>query len=113
MDLPCGYQGLDRALPGAGNHLRLGAKITQPLWYIDTGSVMLPVAVDALYGYGLGQAQYRVAGAEPALGERRASVGGGLGLRLRPFGGISLNLEIGVSYRIDARGENRWAPHLR
>ncbi|WP_118831149.1 hypothetical protein [Salinibacter ruber] len=111
--VPRGYQGLDRALPGAGNHLRLGAKITQPLWYIDTGSVMLPVAVDALYGYGLGQAQYRVAGAGPTLGERRASVGGGLGLRLRPFGGTSLNLEIGVSYRIDARGENRWAPHLR
>ncbi|MCS3757341.1 TolB family protein [Salinibacter ruber] len=111
--VPRGYQGLDRALPGAGNHLRLGAKITQPLWYMDTGSVMLPVAVDALYGYGLGQAQYRVAGAGPTLGERRASVGGGLGLRLRPFGGTSLNLEIGVSYRIDARGENRWAPHLR
>ncbi len=111
--VPRGYQGLDRALPGAGNHLRLGAKITQPLWYIDTGSVMLPVAVDALYGYGLGQAQYRVAGAGPTLGERRASVGGGLGLRLRPFGGTSLNLEIGVSYRIDAHGENRWAPHLR
>ncbi|MCS3665266.1 hypothetical protein GGP65_002909 [Salinibacter ruber] len=113
MDLPRGYQGLDRALPGAGNYLRLGAKAVQPLWYIDTGLVMLPVAVDALYGYGLGQAQYRVAGAEPALGERRASVGGGLGLRLRPFGGISLNLEIGVSYRIDARGENWWAPHVR
>ncbi|MCS3824596.1 hypothetical protein GGP85_000016 [Salinibacter ruber] len=111
--VPRGYQGLDRALPGAGNHLRLGAKITQPLWYIDTGSVMLPVAIDALYGYGLGQAQYRVAGAGPTLGERRASVGGGLGLRLRPFGGTSLNLEIGVSYRIDAHGENRWAPHLR
>ncbi len=111
--VPRGYQGLDQALPGAGNHLRLGAKITQPLWYIDTGSVMLPVTVDALYGYALGQAQYRVAGAGPTLGERRASVGGGLGLRLRPFGGTSLNLEIGVSYRIDARGENRWAPHLR
>ena len=112
--VPRGYQGLDGALPGAGTYLRLGAKITQPLWYIDTGSVMLPVAVDALYGYGLGQAQYRVGGgAGPTLGERRASVGGGLGLRLRPFGGMSLNLEIGVSYRIDARGETRWAPHLQ
>ncbi len=111
--VPRGYRDLSGALPGAGNYLRLGTKITQPLWYIDTGSVMLPVAVDALYGYGLGQAQYRVAGAGPTLGERRASVGGGLGLRLRPFGGMSLNLEIGVSYRIDARGENRWAPHLR
>ncbi len=112
--VPRGYRDLSGALPGAGNYLRLGTKITQPLWYIDTGSVMLPVAVDALYGYGLGQAQYRVgSGAGPTLGERRASVGGGLGLRLRPFGGMSLNLEIGVSYRIDARGENRWAPHLR
>jgi Tol biopolymer transport system component len=112
--VPRGYQGLDGALPGAGNYLRLGAKITQPLWYIDTGSVMLPVAIDALYGYGLGQAQYRIGGGSgPALSERRASVGTGLGLRFRPFGSISLNLEIGVSYRIDARGENRWAPHLR
>jgi hypothetical protein len=112
--VPRGYRDLAGALPGAGNYLRLGAKITQPLWYIDTGSVMVPVAVDALYGYGLGQAQYRVgSGAGPMFDERRASVGGGLGLRFRPFGGMSLNLEIGVSYRIDARGENRWAPHLR
>ena len=112
--VPRGYRPLDGALPGAGNYLRLGAKVTQPLWYVDTGSVMLPVAVDALYGYGLGQAQYRVgSGDGPALGRRRASVGGGLGLRFRPFGGMSLNLEIGVSYRLDARGENRWVPHLR
>lgn len=112
--VPRGYQGLDGALPGAGNYLRLGAKITQPFWYIDTGSVMLPVAVDALYGYGLGQAQYRIGGGSgPALSERRASVGAGLGLRFRPFGRINLRLEVGVSYRIDARGENRWAPHLR
>jgi hypothetical protein len=112
--VPRGYRTLDGALPGAGNYLRLGAEVTQPLWYVDTGSVMLPVAIDALYGYGLAQAQYRVgSGAGPALGERRASVGGGLGLRFRPFGGMSLNLEIGVSYRLDAHGEARWVPHLR
>ena len=112
--VPRGYRGLGEALPGSGNYLRLGAKYTQPLWHIDTGSVMLPVAVDALYGYGLGQAQYRIEGGPgPALGERRASVGAGLGLQLRPFGRISLNLEVGVSYRIDAHGENRWVPHVR
>ena len=112
--VPRGYRDLAGALPRAGNYLRLGAKITQPLWYVDTGSVMLPVAVDALYGYGLAQTQYRVgSGPGPALGQRRASVGGGLGLRFRPFGGMSLNLEIGVSYRLDAHGENRWVPHLR
>ncbi len=110
---PRGYRDLAGALPGSGNYLRLGAKVTQPLWCMDTGSVMLPVAVDALYGYGLGQAQYRVGGGVgPTLGERRASVGAGLGLRLRPFGGMSLALEFGVSYRIDAHGEPRWAPHL-
>lgn len=112
--VPRGYRDLAGALPGTGNYLRIGAKITQPLWYVDTGSVMLPVAVDALYGYGLGQAQYRVgSGAGPVFDERRASVGGGLGLRLRPFGGMSLNLEIGLSYRLDAHGETRWVPHLR
>jgi hypothetical protein len=112
--VPRGYQNLAGALPGAGNYLRLGAKVVQPLWYVDTGSVMLPVAVDALYGFGLAQTQYRVgSGASPAFDERRASVGAGLGLRFRPLGRINLRMEIGVSYRLDARGENRWVPHLR
>ena len=81
---------------------------------MDTGSVMLPVAIDALYGYGIGQAQYRIEdGSGPALGERRASVGAGLGLRVRPLGRINVNLEVGVSYRIDTHGGDRWEAHTR
>jgi Tol biopolymer transport system component len=110
---PRGYRDLADALPDAGTHLRLGAKYVQPLWYVDTGSVLLPVALDAVYGFGLGQAQYRIDGG-PSFRERRASVGAGLGLKLRLLGLLPLNLEAGVSYRfdVDPEARTRWAPYV-
>ena len=108
---PRGYRDIGPALPGSGTHLRFDLKYTQPLWYVDTGSVLLPVALDAIYSFALGQAQYRASGGtDVTLSERRAAVGGGLGVSLRPFGLIPVNLEVGVSYAIDpAPGQDRWA----
>jgi hypothetical protein len=110
---PRGYRNVASAQPGSGNYLRVGAKYTQPLWYIDTGSVMLPVAIDALYGYGLGQAQYRVDGDPgPTSDERRASVGAGLGVEVRLFSLLRIRVEAGVSYRLDTGPDtNAWTPH--
>jgi Tol biopolymer transport system component len=112
--VPRGYQGVGRALPGSGTHLRVDLKYTQPLWFVNTGSVLLPVALDAIYGFALGQAQYRASAAPNlAFTERRAAVGGGLGLAFRPFGFIPLNLEVGVSYAIDPTpGQSRWASYV-
>lgn len=111
---PRGYRDVASAQPGPGNYLRVGAKYTQPLWYIDTGSVMLPVAIDALYGYGLGQAQYQIdGGSGPTFGERRASVGAGLGVQFRPFGNVNVKVEVGVSYRLDTGPDtDAWTPHV-
>ncbi|WP_263787975.1 hypothetical protein [Salinibacter grassmerensis] len=111
--VPRGYQGTSRALPGAGTHLRFDLKYTQPLWFMDTGSVMLPAVLDVAYGFALGQAQYRASGgpADLTLSDRRASVGGGLGVSLRLLGQsqLTVNLEVGLAYAIDpASGQDRW-----
>jgi hypothetical protein len=87
------------------------ARYVQPLWYVDTGSALLPLALDALYGYGLGEAQYRIDDdTDPTFGQRRASIDTGLGMQVRiPLGRV--NVEVGLSYRFDvAAGRNRWAP---
>jgi len=112
--VPRGYRDVGRALPGEGTHLRFDLKYTQPLWYVDTGSVLLPVALDAIYGFALGQAQYRASGStDLALGERRAAVGGGLGVSFRPFGVLPINLEVGVAYAVDpAPGQDRWSTYV-
>lgn len=111
---PRGYRGTGRALPGEGTYLRFGLKYTQPLWYTDTGSVLLPVALDAIYGFALGQAQYRASGSpDLALSDRRASVGGGLGVSFRAFGLLPVDLEVGVSYALDpAPGQDRWGRYI-
>jgi hypothetical protein len=106
---PRGYRDLGAALPDAGNYLRFDLRVTQPLWYVDRGSVLIPVFVDALYGFGMGQAQYRVdADGTPALVERRAAATGGLGVQVNGF-----RVEVGLSYRIDLDGldetVDRWA----
>ncbi|MFB6230590.1 MAG: TolB family protein [Salinibacter sp.] len=114
--VPRGYQDLAAARPGPGTYLRLGAKLTWPLGYVDAGSVMVPVIIDALYGYGLGQAQYRIErGPGPPIGERRASVSGGLGVAGRPLGHVPVRLELGLSRRFDAgpSAGGPWEPHLR
>jgi hypothetical protein len=111
--VPRGYQGVGPALPGAGTHVRFDLQYTQPLWYVDTGSVLLPVALDAIYGFALGQVQYRASGStDLALRQRRAAVGGGLGLSVRPAGLVPINLEVGVSYALDpAPDQDRWSSY--
>jgi len=110
---PCGYKGTGRALPGEGTYLRFDLEYTQPFWYIDTGSVILPAALDMAYGFALGQVQYRASGGtDLTLSERRAAVGGGLGISFRPFGHsqLDIDLEVGISYVLDpAPGQDRWA----
>jgi len=106
---PRGYRDLAAALPDAGNYLRFDLRITQPLRYVDRGSVLIPVFVDALYGFGMGQAQYRLDTAgTPALVDRRAAATGGLGVEVNGF-----RVELGISYRVDLDGldetVDRWA----
>ncbi|PSQ61922.1 MAG: hypothetical protein BRD27_02760, partial [Bacteroidetes bacterium QH_10_64_19] len=91
--VPRGYE--DVAL-GSGSFLRVGAEVTQPLWYIDDGSTLIPFYAKALYGYGFGQTM-------TALGDEGASyssVGAGIGLEFRFFYALDFDVQIGAAFRL-------------
>ena len=90
--VPRGYE--NRAL-GEGEFVRFDAEVLQPLWYVDDGSMLLPVYFEAFYTYGFGQRLQSV-----RTGASLRSAGGGLGVRLRAFYGAQLDLRFGVSYRV-------------
>jgi hypothetical protein len=85
---------------GAGSFLRVGAEVTQPLWYIDDGSTLIPFYAKALYGYGFGQTLTSLD--EP--GTYRSSVGVGLGLQFRFFYLLDVDLQIGIAARLEPGG---------
>jgi hypothetical protein len=92
--VPRGYE--DVAL-GSGSFLRVGAEVTQPLWYIDDGSTLIPFYAKALYGYGFGQTL-------TTLGDRGrsySSVGAGLGLQFRFFYVLNFDIQIGATFRLE------------
>jgi hypothetical protein len=92
--VPRGYEDLSL---GAGSFLRLGAEVTQPLWYVDDGSTLVPIYVKALYGYGFGQTLTPVGEA----GSFRSSVGGGIGVQFRLFYLLDIDLQFGAAYRLE------------
>jgi len=92
--VPRGYEELSL---GAGSFLRLGAEVTQPLWYIDDGSTLVPVYAKALYSYGFGQTLTSVTDA----GSFSSSVGAGIGLQFRFFYVLDFDLQIGVAARLE------------
>ena len=91
--VPRGYE--DRSL-GAGSYLRIGAEVTQPVWYIDDGSTLIPFYAKALYGYGFGQV---LTGGAPS-GPTYSSVGAGIGFQFRLFYALEFDLQIGAAVRL-------------
>ena len=71
--------------------------MTQPLWYIDDGSTLVPVYAKALYSYGFGQTLTSVTDA----GSFSSSVGAGIGLQFRFFYVLDFDLQIGVAARLE------------
>ena len=93
--MPRGYE--DVAL-GSGSFVRLGAEVTQPFWYIDDGSTLLPIYAKALYGYGFGQTLTAIADAENSY----SSVGAGLGFQFRFFYMLDFDIQVGLAARLES-----------
>lgn len=93
--VPRGYENLD--LPD-GSFLRFRAEIVQPLWYADDGMLLIPVYLKALYTYGFGSTLTRIEDAT-RQGPRISSIGAGLGVRVRLFSVLDLDLRVGGAYR--------------
>lgn len=98
--LPRGYE---NEYLGEGSFARLSANVVQPLWYIENGSVLLPLYFHALYLFGFAESVFAITG-EP---ERSSytSFGGGVGLQFRFFYVFDLDIRLGLSY---LKEEKRW-----
>lgn len=94
--LPRSYQ--DRGL-GAGTFIAWGAEVLQPLTYVDDGLTIVPLYVQALYAYGFGESVRAFGSKTGSL----SAVGGGLGVRLRFFYALNVDLRVGAAYRLSER----------
>jgi len=84
---------------GNGTFVRLKGEVIQPLWYVDDGSVLFPIYVKAFYGYGFASMFARPKELFRATSNRLSALGAGVGVRLRVFSLIDLDLRIGGAYR--------------
>jgi hypothetical protein len=99
--VPRGYE--DTVL-GEGTFARFDAEVTQPLWFIDDGSMLLPLYFEAVYAYGFGQTLQPI---DAPFGQSLSSIGGGLGVRFRFFYLLNFDLRIGGAYRMEP-GDGEW-----
>lgn len=92
--VPRGYEELSL---GGGSFVRLGGEVTQPLWYIDDGSTLVPFYAEALYGYGFGQTLTNL----NTFDQTYSSVGVGLGFQFRLFYALEVDLQFGGALRLE------------
>ena len=76
---------------GRGRHARIDAEILQPLWYIEDGSLTLPIYVEVLYVYGFTQ---RVIVGKEYRGAWSSGLGVGLKFRLLHY----IDMELRASF---------------
>lgn len=93
---PRGYEG-DPAFLGEGVFSRLGVEITQPLWYIDNGILLLPIYVKALFAYGFAETLGAIESESRTV--RRGVAGAGLGVQLRLWHRLDITLRLAPVYR--------------
>ncbi len=79
---------------------RVGLDVTQPIRFVDDGSILLPAVLHAVYVYGFSE-QVRDGGFG---GTRHTSLGGGVGAQWSLFHGLRIDLRIGMARRVE-RGD--------
>ncbi len=94
--VPRGYENefIDR-----GTYVRYGAEYIQPIAYIDNGPFTVPLYFKAIYAFAYASTFGKISGA----GRRFSSVGGGLGIKMRFFYLINVDLRITPAYLVERR----------
>ena len=100
--VPRGYETDDLFL-GEGLFVSYGMEITQPLWYVDDGLMLIPVYVKAIFIYGFAESMQKMG----ADGETLSVAGAGLGVELRLAHSFDVTLRIAPVYRF-ASEEWEW-----
>jgi hypothetical protein len=86
-------RGQEDLLPVNRSVVRLGAETVVPVVFVDDGMLILPVYVAAVYVYGFGET---LLDSEPIT-----SVGGGIGVQVRLFHALGLDLRFGAARRVN------------
>lgn len=102
---PRGYE-TETVFLASGTYGKAGVEVTQPLWYIDDGFVLLPFFFRALFAYGFVESMQPIAGSARVL----TVAGGGLGVEARFAYGINVTLRAAPVYRFHERD---WAMTFR
>ena len=93
-------RGTESVRIGNGTFVRWKGEVVQPFWFVDDGSVLLPMYVKAFYGYGFASSLAPAGEAFAQTSSRQSAIGGGLGVQLRLFSLLDLDLRFGASYRL-------------
>ncbi len=102
-------RGWEEVLLPSGTFGRLGLLTLVPLKFIDNGLVILPVYVEALYLYGFAEGVRTLQTDTPLRLSEFVALGGGLGVQLRFFSHLRLDLRVGGAYRTyDGRWQTVW-----
>ena len=96
-------RGTESVRVGNGTLVRWKGEVVQPLWFVDDGSVLLPMYVKALYGYGFASTLAPASNAFGQTSSRQSAIGGGLGVQLRLFSVLDFDLRFGAAYRLKQR----------
>jgi len=93
-------RGYEDAFIGRGTFIKAGFEYLHPLIYLDKGPLLLPIFFKAFYAYAFAESlQSMIHSAD-----RLSSAGTGLGLRMRLFYLINLDLRLGAAYLIERNG---------
>ncbi len=92
--VPRGYE--EDLYLGSGTFLKASGLYMAPLWFADTGFVVVPLYLEALFAYGFGEVL-----AEAGSDRRWSSVGAGIGLQLK-LAQARLTLRIGAARQIES-----------
>jgi hypothetical protein len=86
-------RGQEDLLPVNRSVVRLGAETVVPVVFVDDGMLILPVYIAAVYVYGFGETLLD--------SETITSVGGGIGVQVRLFHALGLDLRFGAARRVN------------
>ena len=101
-------RGFDDTYLGEGTFVRYGVEYVQPLRFVDDGLLLVPLYLQALYGFTFAERTGPLGGA--AHTRQMTAIGAGMGLRVRVFHRLDVDLRLGLAYRLE---ENDWVTIYR
>jgi hypothetical protein len=99
--LPRGFE--DRVYLGEGTFAKIGVEHRFPIRYVDNGLFILPISLEAIYAFWFAETLSNLDNFDAR--DLTSSVGAGVGVRLRAFHHLRLDLRLGAARLLE---RNEW-----